>query len=130
MKITPLVFIMKAVAKALEAFPAFNSSLSEDGESLILKKYVNVGIAVDTPNGLVVPVFKDVNKKGIYELSEELMAVSKKARADGGLVKARKGMARYKMTFNGVAAHAGNEPENGRSAITEMQNTRFRSRNF
>ncbi|MEH0666881.1 pyruvate dehydrogenase complex dihydrolipoyllysine-residue acetyltransferase [Vibrio scophthalmi] len=81
MKITPLVFIMKAVAKALEAFPAFNSSLSDDGESLILKKYVNVGIAVDTPNGLVVPVFKDVNKKGIYELSEELMVVSKKARA-------------------------------------------------
>ncbi|WP_428771438.1 pyruvate dehydrogenase complex dihydrolipoyllysine-residue acetyltransferase [Vibrio sp.] len=81
MKITPLVFIMKAAAKALEAFPAFNSSLSEDGESLILKKYVNIGIAVDTPNGLVVPVFKDVNKKGIYELSEELMVVSKKARA-------------------------------------------------
>jgi len=81
MKITPLVFIMKAVAKALEAFPAFNSSISEDGESIILKKYVNVGIAVDTPNGLVVPVFKDVNKKGIYELSEELMVVSKKARS-------------------------------------------------
>ncbi|SHO56733.1 pyruvate dehydrogenase complex dihydrolipoyllysine-residue acetyltransferase [Vibrio quintilis] len=81
MKITPLVFIMKAAAKALEAFPSFNSSLSEDGESLILKKYVNIGIAVDTPNGLVVPVFKDVDKKGIYELSEELMAVSKKARA-------------------------------------------------
>ena len=70
----------KAVAKALEAFPAFNSSLSDDGESLILKKYVNVGIAVDTPNGLVVPVFKDVNKKGIYELSAELAEVSKKAR--------------------------------------------------
>ncbi|HAS6307641.1 TPA: pyruvate dehydrogenase complex dihydrolipoyllysine-residue acetyltransferase [Vibrio vulnificus] len=81
MKITPLVFIMKAAAKALESFPAFNSSLSDDGESLILKKYVNIGIAVDTPNGLVVPVFKDVNKKGIYELSEELMVVSKKARA-------------------------------------------------
>ncbi|PSV57681.1 pyruvate dehydrogenase complex dihydrolipoyllysine-residue acetyltransferase [Photobacterium sp. GB-3] len=81
MKITPLVFIMKAAAKALEAFPSFNSSLSDDGESLILKKYVNIGIAVDTPNGLVVPVFKDVNKKGIYELSEELMAISKKARA-------------------------------------------------
>ncbi|MEL0608564.1 pyruvate dehydrogenase complex dihydrolipoyllysine-residue acetyltransferase [Vibrio echinoideorum] len=81
MKITPLVFIMKAVAKALEAFPAFNSSLSDDGESIILKKYVNVGIAVDTPNGLVVPVFKDVNKKGIYELSEELMVISKKARS-------------------------------------------------
>ncbi|ENM3868795.1 pyruvate dehydrogenase complex dihydrolipoyllysine-residue acetyltransferase [Vibrio cholerae] len=80
MKITPLVFIMKATAKALEAFPAFNSSLSDDGESLILKKYVNIGIAVDTPNGLVVPVFKDVNKKGIYELSKELAEVSKKAR--------------------------------------------------
>lgn len=81
MKITPLVFIMKAVAKALEAFPSFNSSLSDDGESIILKKYVNVGIAVDTPNGLVVPVFKDVNKKGIYELSEELAIISKKARS-------------------------------------------------
>ncbi|ENM5826539.1 pyruvate dehydrogenase complex dihydrolipoyllysine-residue acetyltransferase [Vibrio metoecus] len=80
MKITPLVFIMKAAAKALEAFPAFNSSLSDDCESLILKKYVNIGIAVDTPNGLVVPVFKDVNKKGIYELSKELAEVSKKAR--------------------------------------------------
>ncbi|UCX03309.1 pyruvate dehydrogenase complex dihydrolipoyllysine-residue acetyltransferase [Shewanella glacialimarina] len=80
MKITPLVFIMKAVAKALEAFPTFNSSLSEDGESLILKKFVNIGIAVDTPNGLVVPVFKDVNKKGIHELSDELKEVSKKAR--------------------------------------------------
>ncbi|OBT17296.1 pyruvate dehydrogenase complex dihydrolipoyllysine-residue acetyltransferase [Vibrio sp. UCD-FRSSP16_10] len=79
-KITPLVFILKAVAKALEEFPAMNSSLSEDGESIILKKYVNVGIAVDTPNGLVVPVFKDVNKKGIYELSAELAAISKKAR--------------------------------------------------
>ncbi|MBE7214419.1 pyruvate dehydrogenase complex dihydrolipoyllysine-residue acetyltransferase [Shewanella benthica] len=80
MKITPLVFIMKAVAKALEAFPTFNSSLSQDGESLIMKKYVNIGIAVDTPNGLVVPVFKDVNKKGIHELSDELKLISKKAR--------------------------------------------------
>ncbi|MGL4473910.1 MAG: pyruvate dehydrogenase complex dihydrolipoyllysine-residue acetyltransferase [Shewanella sp.] len=87
MKITPLVFIMKAVAKALEAHPTFNSSLSDDGASLILKKYVNIGIAVDTPNGLVVPVFKDVNKKGIHQLSEELMVVSKKAR-DGKLTAA------------------------------------------
>lgn len=79
-KITPLVFIMKAVAKSLDAFPSFNSSLSEDGENLILKKYINIGVAVDTPNGLVVPVFKDVDKKGIYELSAELKAVSKKAR--------------------------------------------------
>ncbi|ESP91707.1 pyruvate dehydrogenase complex dihydrolipoyllysine-residue acetyltransferase [Pseudoalteromonas luteoviolacea] len=86
-KITPLVFVMKAAAKALEEFPTFNSSLSEDGESLILKKYVNIGVAVDTPNGLVVPVFKDVNKKGIIELSRELMEVSKKAR-DGKLTAA------------------------------------------
>lgn len=80
-KITPLVFIMKAAAKALEAYPRFNSSLSEDAQRLILKKYINIGVAVDTPNGLVVPVFKDVNKKGIIELSRELMEVSKKARA-------------------------------------------------
>ncbi|MFZ7107861.1 pyruvate dehydrogenase complex dihydrolipoyllysine-residue acetyltransferase [Avibacterium avium] len=80
-KITPLVFIMKAVAKALEAYPRFNSSLSEDAQSLILKKYINIGVAVDTPNGLVVPVFKDVNKKGIIELSRELAEISKKARA-------------------------------------------------
>ncbi|QTL39245.1 pyruvate dehydrogenase complex dihydrolipoyllysine-residue acetyltransferase [Xenorhabdus budapestensis] len=80
-KITPLVFVMKAAAKALEAMPRFNSSISEDGQKLILKKYVNIGIAVDTPNGLVVPVFKDVNKKGIVELSRELAEVSKKARA-------------------------------------------------
>jgi pyruvate dehydrogenase E2 component (dihydrolipoamide acetyltransferase) len=79
-KITPLVFVMKAAAKALEDFPRFNSSLSEDGESLILKKYINIGVAVDTPNGLVVPVFKDVNNKGIIELSRELMDISKKAR--------------------------------------------------
>jgi len=83
-KITPVVFIMKAVAKALEAFPRFNSSISEDGQKLTLKKYINIGVAVDTPNGLVVPVFKNVDKKGIIELSRELMEVSKKAR-DGKL---------------------------------------------
>lgn len=83
-KITPVVFIMKAVAKALEAFPRFNSSITEDAQRLILKKYINIGVAVDTPNGLVVPVFKDVNKKGIIELSRELAVVSKKAR-DGKL---------------------------------------------
>ncbi len=79
-KYTPLVFIMKAAAKALEEFPTFNSSLSEDGASLILKKYVHLGIAVDTPNGLVVPVVRDVNKKGIIELSRELQEISLKAR--------------------------------------------------
>ncbi|WP_038909007.1 pyruvate dehydrogenase complex dihydrolipoyllysine-residue acetyltransferase [Dickeya oryzae] len=83
-KITPVVFIMKAVAAALEQMPRFNSSLSEDAQRLTLKKYINIGVAVDTPNGLVVPVFKDVNKKGIIELSRELMTISKKAR-DGKL---------------------------------------------
>ncbi|QTH63496.1 dihydrolipoyllysine-residue acetyltransferase [Psychrosphaera ytuae] len=81
LKITPLVFIMKAVASALTAYPQFNSSLSPDGESIVLKKYVHVGIAVDTPNGLVVPVVRDVDKKGVNEISRELMEISAKARA-------------------------------------------------
>jgi pyruvate dehydrogenase E2 component (dihydrolipoamide acetyltransferase) len=80
-KITPLVFVLKAEAKTLENMPKFNSALSDDGNSLIMKKYIHIGIAVDTPNGLVVPVVRDVNKKGIYQLSEELVEISKKARA-------------------------------------------------
>ncbi|MDP2562044.1 pyruvate dehydrogenase complex dihydrolipoyllysine-residue acetyltransferase [Psychrobium sp. 1_MG-2023] len=84
LKISPLVFIMKAAAKALAAHPTFNSSLSPDGESLILKKYIHIGIAVDTPNGLVVPVVRNVDQKGIHELSRELGEISKKAR-DGKL---------------------------------------------
>ena len=83
-KITPLVFILKAAADALREFPTFNSSLSEDGESLILKKYIHIGVAVDTPNGLVVPVVRDVDKKGIHQLSRELLEISIKAR-DGKL---------------------------------------------
>ncbi|WP_199609621.1 pyruvate dehydrogenase complex dihydrolipoyllysine-residue acetyltransferase [Flocculibacter collagenilyticus] len=84
LKITPLVFIMKACANALLTYPVFNSSLDEDGEHLIMKKYVHIGIAVDTPNGLVVPVVRDVDKKGVNEISKELMEISKKAR-DGKL---------------------------------------------
>jgi pyruvate dehydrogenase E2 component (dihydrolipoamide acetyltransferase) len=83
-KITPLVFMMKAVAKALAEFPVFNSSLSPDGESLIQKKYFHIGVAVDTPNGLMVPVVRDVDKKGIVELSRELTDISIRAR-DGKL---------------------------------------------
>ncbi|MDT0627589.1 dihydrolipoyllysine-residue acetyltransferase [Alteromonas sp. W364] len=83
-KITPLVFMMKAVADALKAYPAFNSSLSSSGESLVMKKYYHIGIAVDTPNGLVVPVVRDVDKKGIMDISKELMDISVKAR-DGKL---------------------------------------------
>ncbi|MCE2594596.1 pyruvate dehydrogenase complex dihydrolipoyllysine-residue acetyltransferase [Motilimonas cestriensis] len=83
-KISPLIFIIKAVAKALELHPKFNTSLSEDGEHIIYKKYINIGVAVDTPNGLVVPVVKDANRKGIHELSRDLAEISKKAR-DGKL---------------------------------------------
>jgi pyruvate dehydrogenase E2 component (dihydrolipoamide acetyltransferase) len=79
-KITGLIFIIKALTAALEQFPQFNASLSADGEKLILKKYFNMGIAVDTPNGLVVPVLRDVNGKGINELSAELAELSNKAR--------------------------------------------------
>ena len=75
---------MKASVSALKAFPEFNSSLAPDKDALIYKQYYNIGIAVDTPDGLVVPVFKDVDRKGIAELSKELGAVSKKAR-DGKL---------------------------------------------
>ncbi len=82
--LTPLVFIMKAVVACLKQYPEFNSSLSEDKETLILKKYYNIGVAVDTPNGLMVPVIKDVDKKGFLELAGELGEISKRAR-DGAL---------------------------------------------
>ncbi|AHF01322.1 branched-chain alpha-keto acid dehydrogenase subunit E2 [Thiomicrospira aerophila AL3] len=83
-KLTPLVFIMKAVVAGLKAFPNFNASLSPDGQKLIRKSYFNIGIAVDTPNGLVVPVVRDVDQKSIFELSRDLMELSAKAR-DGKL---------------------------------------------
>jgi len=79
-RVTGLVFHVKALAATLAAFPRFNSSLAADGQSLIFKKYFNIGIAVDTPNGLVVPVLKGVDKKSLYELSEEMSELSKKAR--------------------------------------------------
>jgi pyruvate dehydrogenase E2 component (dihydrolipoamide acetyltransferase) len=79
-KLTPLVFVMKAVVASLKAFPRFNSSLDSSGENLIMKKYFNVGVAVDTPDGLVVPVIRDVDKKGLQELAKELGAVGEKAR--------------------------------------------------
>ncbi len=79
-KVTGLVFIMKALVAALQKFPSFNSSLSPEGDKLFLKKYYHLGIAVDTPNGLVVPVIRDVDKKGIFQLSQELAEVSELAR--------------------------------------------------
>ena len=80
LKITGLMFIIKALVAAMQQFPSFNASLSTDGESLILKKYFNIGIAVDTPNGLVVPVLRNVNNKSVNELAVELAEKSEKAR--------------------------------------------------
>lgn len=83
-KLTPLVFMMKAVVAALKQFPEFNSSLSADGEQIIMKNYFHIGVAVDTPNGLVVPVIRNVDSKGLFDLAKELGEVSVKAR-DGKL---------------------------------------------
>lgn len=79
-KLTPLVFIMKAVVASLKAYPQFNSSLDASGENIILKDYFHIGVAVDTPDGLVVPVIRDVDKKSLNELAKELSVVSDKAR--------------------------------------------------
>ncbi len=79
-KITPLAFMLKAVAEALQQFPNFNASLDASGENLILKKYFHIGVAVDTPDGLMVPVLRDVDQKGIVQLAEELAVLSAKAR--------------------------------------------------
>ena len=103
-RVTMLAFLMKALVAGLKEYPRFNSSLSPDGKSLILKKYYNIGIAVDTPNGLVVPVIRDVDKKGIYELSADLMEVSKKAR-DGKL--SPKDMSGASMTISSLGGIGG-----------------------
>jgi pyruvate dehydrogenase E2 component (dihydrolipoyllysine-residue acetyltransferase) len=83
-RVTLLSFLLKASVSALQQFPMFNSSLSPDGENLVLKRYFHLGVAVDTPGGLVVPVLRDVDRKGVTELSKELGALSAKAR-DGKL---------------------------------------------
>ena len=84
-KLSPLVFIMKAVVQVLKNHPNFNASLDKNGENLVIKKYFNLGIAVDTPNGLVVPVVRDVGKKSLIELAKELKETSERARE--GLLK-------------------------------------------
>jgi len=80
-KVTPLVFLLKACAVAIRKHPNFSSSLTADKENLVLKKYLHIGVAVDTPDGLVVPVIRDVEQKGLMELAVELGEVSEKARA-------------------------------------------------
>lgn len=79
-RLTPLVFMMKAVVAALQAFPRFNASLESSGDRLVLKKYFHIGVAVDTPNGLMVPVIRDVDKKGLYDLATELGSTAQRAR--------------------------------------------------
>ncbi|EAR60789.1 dihydrolipoyllysine-residue acetyltransferase [Neptuniibacter caesariensis] len=79
-KLTPLPFMLKAIAIALKEHPKFNASLHADGEHIVYKKYVNIGMAVDTPNGLMVPVIKDADKKSIYELSKEAIELAGKAK--------------------------------------------------
>lgn len=79
-KLTPLPFILKACAAALQAEPSFNVSLHADGEHIVQKRYVHIGVAVDTPNGLMVPVIRDVDKKGLFELAAEVTVSAKKAR--------------------------------------------------
>jgi pyruvate dehydrogenase E2 component (dihydrolipoamide acetyltransferase) len=83
-KLTMLAFLMKAVVSALKKYPDFNASLDADGGTLVLKKYFHIGFAADTPNGLVVPVIRDVDKKGVIELAQETSELAKKAR-DGKL---------------------------------------------
>ncbi len=85
--LSPLAFIVKAVAVALKKFPKFNSSLDAGGENLVMKKYYHIGIAVDTPNGLVVPVIRDANSKTVMEIAKEMTELSIKAR-DGKLAPA------------------------------------------
>jgi len=84
LKLTIMPFLLKAVAACLQAYPQFNASLAADGKRLILKKYINIGVAVDTPNGLVVPVLRDVEQRGLFDLAGALGRLSQKAR-DGKL---------------------------------------------
>lgn len=105
-KLTPLAFIMKAVAKALHAFPQFNASLSPNGSDLILKKYCHIGVAVDTPNGLVVPVIRDVDQKGVVELAGELAEISKKAREKGLTPKEMAGSCMTISSLGGIGGTA------------------------
>lgn len=82
-KVSPLIYLIKSVVEALRAFPQFNSSLSADGEALVLKKYFHIGIAVDGPLGLLVPVLRDCDRKDVSELAAELRALSELARTKG-----------------------------------------------
>jgi pyruvate dehydrogenase E2 component (dihydrolipoamide acetyltransferase) len=116
-KLTPLPFIVKAVAAALVAEPSFNVSMHQDGESIVQKKFVHIGIAVDTPNGLLVPVVRNVDKKGLFELADEINTLAKKAR-DGKLTPAE--MQGGCFTISSLGAMGGNGFTPMVSAPTEV----------
>ena len=116
-KLTPLPFIVKAVAAALVAEPSFNVSVHQDGESIVHKKFVHIGIAVDTPNGLLVPVVRNVDKKGLFELADEINVLAKKAR-EGKLTPAE--MQGGCFTISSLGAMGGNGFTPMVSAPTEV----------
>jgi len=116
-RLTPLPFIVKAVAAALVAEPSFNVSVHQDGESIVHKKFVHIGIAVDTPNGLLVPVVRNADKKGLFELADEINVLAKKAR-DGKLTPAE--MQGGCFTISSLGAMGGNGFTPMVSAPTEV----------
>ncbi|RYY76358.1 MAG: dihydrolipoyllysine-residue acetyltransferase [Gammaproteobacteria bacterium] len=116
-KLTPLPFIVKAVAAALVAEPSFNVSVHQDNESIVHKKFVHIGIAVDTPNGLLVPVVRNADKKGLFELADEINVLAKKAR-DGKLTPAE--MQGGCFTISSLGAMGGNGFTPMVSAPTEV----------
>lgn len=124
-KLTPLPFLLKACAAALEAEPSFNVSLHHDGEHMVQKKYIHIGIAVDTPNGLMVPVIRDVDQKGLWELTEEINAMAKKAR-DGKLTGADMKGGCFTISSLGAMGGSGftpivNTPEVGILGVSRAQ---------
>ena len=116
-RLTPLPFIVKAVAAALVAEPSFNVSVHQDNESIVHKKFVHIGIAVDTPNGLLVPVVRNADKKGLFELADEINVLAKKAR-DGKLTPAE--MQGGCFTISSLGAMGGNGFTPMVSAPTEV----------
>ena len=105
-KLTLLVFLMKAVVAALKALPQFNASLDASGENVVLKKYFHIGVAVDTPNGLVVPVIRDVDQKSPIELAKELGTISKKAREVGLTMQEMQGSCLTISSLGGIGGTA------------------------
>lgn len=105
-RLTPIAFIIKAMVAALRQFPQFNASLDATGENLILKKYVHIGVAVDTPNGLVVPVLKNVDQKSTLEIARELGQISAKARDEGLALKDMQGGSMTISSLGGIGGTA------------------------